>query len=114
MSATTFVARALLDGIGVLVISAVLPGMRVKSYPSAVAFAIVVGLLNALVWHVLAFLSVPLTVLTLGLFGVVLNTLVFGLARAVVPGVEISGCITALLAAVGMSIADALSRWIVG
>lgn len=114
MSATTFVARALIDGVGVLVVSALLPGMRVKSYPAAVAFAIVVGVLNAIVWHALAFLSVPLTVLTLGFFGVVLNAFVFGIARSIVPGVEISGCLTALFAAVGMACTDAVARSIVG
>jgi len=89
-----------LSGVSVLIVAAILPGMRVRSFVDALAFAIVVALLNAIAWKVLAILTIPMTILTLGIFGLALNGFIFLLAQKIARGVEISGCFIASIAAV--------------
>jgi putative membrane protein len=102
----------LVSGVSVLLVAFFLPGMRVKSYGSAVGFALVVALLNALVWKGLAIIAIPVTVVTLGIGGFLLNGVIFLVARSIVPGIEISGCLVASFAALGVTVVDGCLRWI--
>jgi putative membrane protein len=97
------IVHVLLSGLSVFVVARLLPGIRVTSYRSAVFFAFVVGLFNALAWHYLALFTWPFAFLTFGIGYLVVNGLLFLLASRVVRGVEISGCITAAIASVGVS-----------
>ena len=97
------IVHLLLTGLSVLLVGKLLPGVQVKSFTSAVAFAFVVGILNAVAWTLLAPLSLTFSVLTLGLGALVINGVLFLIADAVVPGVQISGCITAALASLGVT-----------
>jgi len=98
-----FVAHLLITGVSVLLVSRILPGVRVKSYGSAVAFALVVGVLNAIAWTLLAPLSWTISVLTLGIGALIINGALFLIADAVIAGVEISGLFTAVLASLGVT-----------
>lgn len=108
------VARLLVTGLSVLVVGALLPGIKVKSYGSAVLFALVVGVFNAIAWYLLAPLTWPFAVLTLGLGVLVVNAGVFLLAGRVVSGVQISGCVTAVLASLGVSFVNWILQWLIG
>ena len=108
------VVHLLLTGLRVLLVGKLLPGVRVKSFVSAVAFAFVVGILNAIAWTLLAPLSITFSVLTLGLGALVINGVLFLLADAVVPGIEISGCFTAVLASLGVTFFNWAMHLIVG
>lgn len=89
-----------LTGLCVMVVSALLPGMKVRGFVDALLFAVVTAFLNVLVWHTLvAVLSVSFSVLTLGVGVFIINGLIFLVAQKVVRGVEISGCFVAALAA---------------
>lgn len=88
----------LLSGAAVLVVARLMPGIKVRSYLSAIGLAIVAGFFNTIAWHWLAPLSYAFAILTLGVGAIVVNGLVFLLAGKVVPGVSISGCFTAALA----------------
>ena len=94
-----FLARSALGGVSVLIVAAILPGMRVRGYFDAFAFAVVVGVLNALAFEVFGILTIPFSILTVGFGYVAINALIFLLAQKVVRGVEISGCVIAALAA---------------
>lgn len=74
------ILQILVSSIAVYFTAWLLPGISVKSYGSAILVAIVLGLLNAFVKPVLQFLSLPITVITLGLFLFVINALVIMLA----------------------------------
>ena|SRR5687768_17121325 len=76
----------------------------VQDYTAAAVFALVLALLNAFVRPVLGLLTFPITLLTLGLFHFVLYAIVFGLAAAFVPGVQVVGFVGALLGALVVSI----------
>jgi putative membrane protein len=105
-----FIVHLLVTGVSVLLVSRILPGVRVKSYGSAVAFALVVGVLNAIAWTLLAPLSWTISVLTLGIGALIINGVLFLIADAVIAGVEISGLLTAVLASLGVT----FFNWVLG
>ena len=96
-SLVSLLGHLLVSGVSVFLVAKVMPGMRAKSFGAAVAFAAVMAVLNAVVWHFLGPLTVTLSVLTLGIGAMVLNGVIF-LAAGKVTGVAFSGCITAALA----------------
>jgi putative membrane protein len=84
----------------------------VEDYAAAAVFALVLALLNAFVRPILGILTFPITLLTLGLFHFVLNAIVFGLAAAFVPGVQVMGAVGALLGALVVSVVGMLVSWV--
>lgn len=94
----------LLNAVALLVVAYLLPGITVSSFGSALIAALVLGLLNTLVKPVLALLTLPLTVVTLGLFLLVLNALVFWFAGSILRGFQVDGFWWAFLGALVYSI----------
>ena len=86
------------------------PGVIVTSVPALLIAALVLGLVNALVRPVLTILTLPITIVTLGLFYLVVNGVAFALAAALVPGFELAGFSAAVLGALIVSIVS----WILG
>lgn len=89
--------KFLLTGLSVMVSAYILPGVVVESYYVSLVVAIVLGVLNISVKPVLTFLSLPVTVITLGIFTFVIDTVIVLLAAEIVPGFEIDGFWTALV-----------------
>ncbi len=81
----------------------VLPGLEVKDVGTALAAALVLGLLNASVWPLIIRLALPLTVLTLGLFPLLLNGVFIGLNAYLLPGFEVKDLATGVLTAIGIT-----------
>ncbi len=81
-----------------------LPGVRVDSPAALLVAALVLGFLNAILKPLLVLLTLPLTVLTLGLFYFVLNGILFALASVLVPGFVVSGFGSAVLGAIVMGL----------
>lgn len=99
-------AQFLVTGASVVVVAALMPGMRVHRYADAVGFAVVVAVLNVVASRLLVHASLPHNWLVLGVVGFVVNGLVFLVARSVVRGVEISGCLVASIAALLVSVVN--------
>src|SRR5947209_1674085 len=91
------VIQLLVYAVAVLITAKIVPGIRVRSYGSALFFAFILAILNALLHGVLVFLSLPLLLLTFGLFLIVINAFLFWLADKVVDGVQLDGFGTAIL-----------------
>lgn len=83
--------------IAVLVAAHLVPGIRVASFGSALIGAAILGLVNAFVRPILVILTLPITILTLGLFLFVINALMFLLAGSVVHGFQVDSFWPALL-----------------
>jgi putative membrane protein len=81
----------ILNAVALLVVAYVLPGIYVASFWSALLAALVLGFLNALVKPILILLTLPITVITLGLFLLVLNALVFWFAGSMFKGFQVDG-----------------------
>lgn len=101
--------RWLITVFAILVVAGLLPGVHVDGIPTAIAAAAVLGVLNLLVKPILIFLTLPLTLISLGFFLLILNALLFELAAYLVPGLHIDSFGSAFLGALIVS----LVTWIV-
>jgi len=94
-----FLVRLLLNGIAIIVAAWLLPGIHITSPFAGLVAGIVLGFVNAIVRPVLFVLTLPFTLVTLGLFIFVLNAICFGLTAWLVPGFSVDGFWWALLGA---------------
>jgi putative membrane protein len=109
------IIRWLITTLAILIVASVVPGIHVKSTGAAFIAAAVLGILNAFIRPVLLILTLPLTLLTMGLFIVVINALMFELAGFFVSGLQIASFWSALAASVLVSITSwALSGIVAG
>jgi len=83
--------------LAIIVVTHLIPGVKVSSLGAAIVAAAILGILNALVRPILVILTLPLTIVTLGLFLFVINALMFQLAGALVPGFHVDSFWSALL-----------------
>ena len=107
--------RWLLLAAALLLVAHLYPGVTVKSFGSAMIAALVLGLLNALLRPLLVLLTLPVTVLTLGLFLFVINALMFYFAASMLEGLSVASFGAALIGSLiyslcGMVIDAALER----
>ena len=96
--------RVLVNGAAILLAASVVPGVAVRSVTSALIAGLVLALINAIVRPILVFLTLPVTLLTLGLFIFVLNAFCFWLASVFVPGLTVHGFWAAFLGALIVSV----------
>ena len=96
----------------VMIMAYVVPGIRIDGFVSALLSALVIGIVNSLVWPVLVFLTLPLTVITFGLFLFVVNGLALKISAAITPGFKINGLLPAILGAIVLSIIGWMIRFV--
>ena len=89
----------LFNAICLLAVTFVVPGVQVQNFTTALFAAIVLGLINTFIKPVLSLLTLPITLITLGLFSFVLNALMFGLAAYFLAGFSVAGFWSALFGA---------------
>ncbi|HYF20179.1 MAG TPA: phage holin family protein [Ramlibacter sp.] len=109
------IAKWLLSATALLFVAYVYQGVEVRSFGSALLAAFVIGLFNLVVRPVLVVLTLPVTVVTLGLFLFVINALMFWAAATVLEGLNVHGFLGALVgsliySAIGVVIDSALER----
>lgn len=105
-----FLAHWLTVAIALGAASWLLEGVVVESIPALLIAALVLGFINAIIRPVLVILTLPITVLTLGLFYLVVNGLAFSLAAWIVPGFEVRSLGSAILGALVVG----LVSWFMG
>src|SRR6267378_1121653 len=96
--------------LALFVCTRILPGVHVDSFQTLAVAALVLGFINAIIKPILVILTLPITVLTLGLFYFVVNGFAFALASAVVPGFAVDSLWWAILGSLVVS----LISWFVG
>lgn len=107
------VARILISAVVILFLSWLLPGVEVASSWKAVIVALVLALINAFIRPILIFLTLPVTVFTLGLFLFVINACMVLLAAKWVPGFQVNGFWWALLFSFLLSMLNSwLQSWV--
>jgi len=99
-----FLIRVLVNGAAILLAASIVPGVAVRSVTSALIAGFVLALINAIVRPILVFLTLPITLVTLGLFIFVLNAFCFWLASVFVPGLSVHGFWAAFLGALIVSV----------
>jgi putative membrane protein len=93
-----------------LIVAFIFPGIRVDGLGPALIAPIVIGLINATLGLVVKIITLPLTVLTLGIFWLIINALMLQLAAALVPGFFVAGFFSAFFGAIVLSIINVLLR----
>jgi putative membrane protein len=88
-----------LNSLALLIVAYLYPGVQVQDWQAAAVAALVLGLANVLVKPVLVLLTLPITIVTLGLFLLVINALLFWAVGSEVPGIHVNGFWAALLGA---------------
>ena len=99
-----FLVHWVLSAVALAVTAWILPGVHIETIASLFVAALVLGFLNAVLKPILVLLTLPLTILTLGLFYFVLNGLLFAFGAALVPGFLVDGFGWAFLGAILMSL----------
>ncbi|MEO6328070.1 MAG: phage holin family protein [Ginsengibacter sp.] len=93
-----FLTNLLITAVAVYIISKLLnPHVVINSFPTAIIFALVLAFLNAIVKPLIIILTLPVTIITLGLFLLVINVLIILLADHFVSGININGFLWALI-----------------
>ena len=99
----------------VLYLTAMLvPGFTIKSFGSAMLAAVMVGLLNMLFKPILIFLTLPINILTLGLFTFVVNAIILRMAAGLLKGFDNNGWFPAILGALVLAVLQAVGHLLFG
>ena len=102
-----------LTALAIWIVSRLIPGFQVSGASSALIAAVVIGFVNATLGLFLKIVTFPLTLLTLGLFWLVINALMIELASAIVPGFRVTVFTAAFWGAIVLSLVNMALKWIV-
>ena len=97
-----------ISAVAMLITAYVVPGFKVAGFGAAMIAALVVAVANATLWYVLMVLTLPLNVLTLGLFTFIVNGIVIKICAAIVPGFAVDTWFAAIIGAIVMSLSAIL------
>jgi putative membrane protein len=104
----------ILSGLAVWIVAHLVPGFSVSGFKEALLAALVIGFINATIGALLKILTFPLTLITLGLFWLVINALMLKLASALLsPGFRVDGFLAAFFGAIVLSLVNMLLKWLV-
>jgi len=102
-----------LSALAVWLVARLVPGFWVRGASAALIAALVIGFINATLGMFLKIITFPLTLITFGLFWLVVNAAMLELASAIVPGFEVRSFSAAFLGAIVLSIVNVVLRWLV-
>lgn len=103
-----FLLHLVLTAGALLIVASLVGGVYVSGFGAALFGALVLGLVNAIVRPIMILLTLPITILTLGLFLFVINAFMLWLVAALVPGIRISGFGAALLGSLLLTVLNLL------
>jgi putative membrane protein len=109
-----FLIRAAVVAVGLWVASLIVPGVSFTSNESLIWAALLLGIVNAIVRPILIILTIPITILTLGLFLLVINGLMVELVSHFLGGFQVAGLGTAILVSLVVSLTSWVISWFVG
>ena len=109
----SLIVHWLISTASLIIVAYLIPGIEIRGLGPALIAPIVIGLVNATIGFILKILTLPLTVLTLGLFWLIINALMLQLAAALVPGFYVSGFWSAFFGAIVLSLVNMVLRSLV-
>jgi putative membrane protein len=109
-----FAIRLAICALSLWVASVIVPGVHIVGLGTLVVAALLLGFVNAVVRPILILLTIPLTIVTLGLFLLVINAATFGLVAALLPGFTVSGFFAALFGSIVVGLTGWIVSWNVG
>jgi putative membrane protein len=108
----SLLARWIVNAAALLLVAYLYPGVAVEGFGTALVAALVLGLVNAVIRPLLVILTLPVTLLTLGLFIFVINALLFWFVAEIVHGFQVTGFGAALLGSILYSLITLVSSWL--
>ena len=109
-----FVIRLAISALGLWLAQEIVPGVQIEGTATLVTAALLLGIVNALVRPLAVLLTLPFTLLTLGLFLLVVNAAMFGLVAALLDGFRVSSFGAALLGSIVVGLTGWVASWYVG
>ena len=107
-----FLIRSIISGLAVLLTSKVVPGFKIRGFFTAVFTAILIAVMNFLLWWFLILITLPLNVLTLGLFTFVVNAIILKIVAALMPGFELRSWLSAIIGGIVLAVLNILLHYI--
>lgn len=99
----TLLISWLLYALAIIFIAWLVPGISVENFSSALLVCVIIALINIFIRPIIMLVTLPVNFLTLGIFGLIINALLFMLAGYLAPGVNVSGFLSAFLGSVILS-----------
>jgi putative membrane protein len=109
-----FLGKLLVTACAAIIAAYFIPGVSIDNSVTAIILALVLALLNSFIKPILIILTIPLTIITLGLFLIVINILIIKWAADIVPGFKVDGWVSALFFSLLLSLATALIESLLG
>ncbi len=106
--------KIIITSVIVLILANFLPGVYVNGFTTALVVAVVLGLLNIFIKPILVLLTLPVTVLTLGLFLLIINALMIVLCSQIVDGFKVETFLTAIIFSVLLSVCQSIMNGLLG
>jgi putative membrane protein len=111
---TGFLLRVVITAIGLWLATVWVPGVHVSGVPTLLLAGLLLGVVNAVVRPIAFILTLPITILTLGLFLLVLNALMVWLVAWMLPGFHVDGFKSAFLTAIIVWLVGWIASWFIG
>ena len=108
----SYLISLVISAIAVIITAYILPGVTVKGFGPAFLAAFLIGIVNAFIKPVMVILTLPITIVTLGLFLFVINALLVLLVSAIVHGFQVKGIGWAIVFSIVLSIVNSVLHWV--
>ena len=109
-----FLVRMLITAFGLWLASVIIPGVEIAGLGTLLLAALLLGIVNAVIRPLAILLTLPITVITLGLFLLVVNAAMFGLVAALLDAFQVAGLFSAIFGSVIVSLTSGLASWYIG
>jgi len=110
---THLLVNWLLSALSLVIVANVVPGFQVNGFSAALIAAVVIGFVNGTLGFLLKIVTFPLTILTLGIFWLIINALMLQVAAALVPGFRVQGFIPALIGSIVLMLVNMVLKAVV-
>jgi len=109
----TLIVRWFINALALMLVAYLYSGVQVSGIVAALIAALVLGLVNAVIRPLLVLLTLPVTILTLGLFIFIINAFLFWFVAEIVDGFKVTGFMAALLGSLMFSVVSLVTSWLV-
>jgi putative membrane protein len=109
-----FLIRMVLTAFGLWIASVIIPGVEITGFVNLALAAFLLGIVNAFVRPLIVLLTLPVTILTLGLFLLVINAAMFGLVAAFLDAFHVAGLFSAMFGSIIVSLTAGIASWYIG
>lgn len=108
------ILHLILSAFAVWIVAQLVDGFTISGPMAALFAGLIIGIVNATLGFLLKLLTLPLTLVTFGLFLLIINALMLMLSAAIVPGFDVAGFGTAFIGAIVLAIVNVLLRFVLG